>query len=241
MRVPCCTTTACSILTTDTFVGTGAVVSRLELDAPACTVRGVHFQSSDKTASPKQCFVKARREVILCSGAICTPQILLLSGIGPKTEVANPDLGLDIPQVKELPAVGARFTDHYSFPIMMELPKKETFHVLESIWGLWHILLWFLLGRGLMGETSMPSTLYVRTSAIDEKEMVVRDKDQDGSDNLESSRPRNAPDLEIMVMPVNGLERHVPGHSLLTLYPTLIQAHATGRVELVSQHNPYLS
>lgn len=214
-------------------IGTGAIVSRLELDVTAEKVSGVHFQSSHKTPNAKQFFVKARREVILCAGAICSAQILLLSGVGPKTPESSPGPNLQIPIVKELSAVGTRFSDHYSFPIMMEVPKKETFHVLESLWGLWHILIWFLFGKGLMSMTPMPSAFYIRTAAIDAKTMCVRVREQEGSDNLDNSLPTNIPDVEVMVMPINGLERHVPGHSLLTLYPTLIQPHATGRVELV--------
>lgn len=215
--------------------GTGAVVSRLELDGATETVSGVHFQSSLKTTNSQQFFVKARREVILCAGAICSAQILLLSGVGPGNPEGSAGPDLKIPVVKELPAVGTRFSDHYSFPIMMEVPKKETFHVLESVWGLWHILLWFLFGKGLMSVTSMPSTLYVRTGAIDAKTMTVRAREEDGTDNLDTSLPTNAPNVEIMVMPINGLERHVPGLSLLTLYRTMIQPHATGSVELVCQ------
>jgi choline dehydrogenase-like flavoprotein len=51
--------------------------------------------------------VNARREVLCCAGAIKTPQILMLSGIGPKGELER----LDIPVVKELDAVGRNLSD----------------------------------------------------------------------------------------------------------------------------------
>lgn len=219
-------------------IGTGAIATRLELDVESGRVSGVHIRSSQKlpnARSPTKDFlVKVRREIILCSGAICTPQLLLLSGIGPRVQDLQPSHDLGIPIVKELPAVGATLADHYSFPIMLELPKKETFHILESIWGLWYILLWIFFGTGLMGVTTTPSTIYVRTDAIDAETMTIRTHEQDGTDNLDASQPRNVPDTEIMIFPVNGLERHVPGHSLMSLYPTLIQPHATGRIELAS-------
>jgi choline dehydrogenase-like flavoprotein len=47
------------------------------------------------------------REVVLAAGAIATPQLLLLSGIGPRDQLE----GLDIPVVADLP-VGAAFSDH---------------------------------------------------------------------------------------------------------------------------------
>lgn len=215
------------------YLGTGATVSRLELQSEIATVSGVYFQSTRQGSPPEEFFVKARREVILCAGAICSAQVLLLSGVGPTIHGSATGQDLEIPLVKELPAVGTKFSDHYSFPIMLEVPKNETFHVLESFWGLWHILLWLLFGKGLMSVTSMLGSFYVRTGALDAKTMTVRTKGLENTDNLDASLAKNCPDVEIMVMPVNGLERHVPGRSLLTLYPTLIQPHATGRIELV--------
>lgn len=227
------------------FLGTGAVVSRLELDGATGTVRGVHFLSSSDNSNTdsklEPYFVQARREIILCAGAICSAQILLLSGVGPSTPGPSEGDVLDIPLVKELPAVGTKFSDHYSFPIMMEVPKKESLHVLESLLGLWHILLWLFFGKGLLSDTSTSSAFYVRTGAIDVETMELNTRGQEGSDKFDNTVVENIPDIEIMVMPVNGLERHVPGRSLLTLYPTLIQPRATGRVELVSHICFFLS
>lgn len=213
-------------------IGTGVVVSRLDVDGQAGLVKGVHIQPSQGHPNDKNFFVKAKREVIICSGAICTPQILLLSGIGPKPK--EPEDNLGIPLVKELPAVGTMFSDHYSFSIMLELPKKETFHILESIWVLWHFLLWAFIGKGLFAQTATTSAAYIRTAALDTKTMSIKTRDADGNDNLDASKPANRPDVELMIMPINGLERAVSGHSLFNFYPTLIQPHGTGSITLVS-------
>ncbi|PZO77522.1 MAG: choline dehydrogenase [Mesorhizobium amorphae] len=53
--------------------------------------------------------VRARREVVLTAGAINTPKLLLLSGIGDATALAR--LGIDVEQ--SLPGVGQRLRDHY--------------------------------------------------------------------------------------------------------------------------------
>ena len=50
----------------------------------------------------------ARREVLLCAGAIDSPKLLLLSGIGPPDRLA----GLGIPVVAERPGVGRNLQDH---------------------------------------------------------------------------------------------------------------------------------
>jgi choline dehydrogenase len=52
--------------------------------------------------------VRASREVILCAGAIHTPRLLLLSGIGPQEDLEQ--LGIDT--VIDLPGVGWNFQDH---------------------------------------------------------------------------------------------------------------------------------
>ncbi|RMR34798.1 Oxygen-dependent choline dehydrogenase, partial [Pseudomonas syringae pv. coriandricola] len=52
--------------------------------------------------------VRARKEVLLCGGAIASPQILQRSGVGP-AEVLNK---LDIPVVHDLPGVGQNLQDH---------------------------------------------------------------------------------------------------------------------------------
>jgi len=51
--------------------------------------------------------VKARREIILAAGALHSPQILQLSGIGPKQLLSS----LGIETVVDLPGVGRNFQD----------------------------------------------------------------------------------------------------------------------------------
>ncbi|KAI1771542.1 hypothetical protein F4818DRAFT_454661 [Hypoxylon cercidicola] len=211
---------------------TGALVSRLDLDGQKGVVRGVHVQPSQKTpgSSSRNHFVAARREVIICSGAISTPQILGLSGIGPKTMCQN----LGMPIIKELPAVGAKLADHCAIPLMLEVPKKETIRLLESIHGLWHFLLWLVLGKGLMGTTSVLSAIFLQTESIDEKTMQI--KTSSAAPGVESATERNGiPDIEIMIIPLSSLERDVPNHSLFSLYPTLVQPYSFGHVEVVER------
>jgi choline dehydrogenase-like flavoprotein len=65
--------------------------------------RGVQFVRSGKTIE-----VYAKREVILSGGAVNSPRLLLLSGIGPADELK----ALGIPVVHDLPGVGKNFQDH---------------------------------------------------------------------------------------------------------------------------------
>ncbi|KAF7532241.1 hypothetical protein G7054_g8148 [Neopestalotiopsis clavispora] len=207
-------------------VCTGVVGSHLDLDATGI-VRGVYFSPAKPTGTtPKMWFVKARREVIICSGALCSPLLLMRSGVGPRDQLE----AQAIPVIKELP-VGTRLQDHYSFAIMLDLPKSETISLLESILGLWHFLLWVFMGTGLFARSSTPLSMFIRTTALDEKTMTINTDPE----NMDIQQPRNIPDTEIMIQPVNSFERAMEGRSLMSFFPTVVQPYSTGSVELVSK------
>lgn len=80
---------------------TGAEAQRLLFEGDRCV--GAEYQISGKVER-----VRATREVALCGGAIGSPRVLLLSGIGPAAELVA--LGIT-PQV-DLPGVGKSLQDH---------------------------------------------------------------------------------------------------------------------------------
>jgi choline dehydrogenase len=57
--------------------------------------------------------VNATVEVVVAAGAVHTPQLLQLSGIGPRTLLE--ELGVQV--VSELPGVGSNFQDHPSLVV----------------------------------------------------------------------------------------------------------------------------
>lgn len=71
-------------------------VDRLVFDAD----RVIGVECTPKNAL--RCIVRARHEVLLCAGAIDSPRLLLLSGVGPRKQLT--DLG--IPVKHDLPGVG---------------------------------------------------------------------------------------------------------------------------------------
>ena len=77
---------------------------------------GVEFSAGP--GKPVQ-VVRANREVILCGGAFQSPQLLLLSGIGPADELKK----LDIPVVHDAPDVGRNLQDHLDVSIIYEMTK----------------------------------------------------------------------------------------------------------------------
>ncbi len=77
----------------------------------------------------KQIF--ANKEVILSGGSINSPQLLQLSGIGPKDLLD----GLNIPLVHESPAVGQHLQDHLGMDYLYSCTKPSLNDELHSLWG----------------------------------------------------------------------------------------------------------
>jgi choline dehydrogenase len=73
----------------------------------------------------------ARREVLLCAGALQTPQLLQLSGVGPAALLRT----FDIPVVHELPGVGENLQDHLQARVIYECTRPITTNDdLASFW-----------------------------------------------------------------------------------------------------------
>jgi choline dehydrogenase-like flavoprotein len=97
----------------------------------------------------------ARAEVILSAGAIGSPQILQLSGLGPGTLLQ--DHGIAV--LRDMPAVGANLQDHLQLRCAWRLTGAKTLNTLaNSVWGKARIGLEYLATRS--GPMSMaPSQL----------------------------------------------------------------------------------
>ena len=63
--------------------------------------------------------LKARREVLLCAGALQSPQMLMLSGIGPSAQLQRHGIGV----VHDLPGVGANLHDHVDVVQVVNAPQ----------------------------------------------------------------------------------------------------------------------
>ncbi|MEU1434333.1 GMC family oxidoreductase N-terminal domain-containing protein [Streptomyces sp. NPDC005786] len=83
---------------------------RLEFDGTRAT--GVRV----RTADGEERVVRARREVVVCAGAVDTPRLLMHSGIGHRAELEK----LGIPVLHDLPGVGENLLDHPESVIVWE-------------------------------------------------------------------------------------------------------------------------
>jgi choline dehydrogenase len=135
-------------------VVTGALAERIMFQGRRAV--GVSFRQDGFVRT-----ARARREVILCGGAINSPQLLLLSGIGPQQHLT--DLG--IPLVHHLPGVGQAMQDHYSAPIKLKcrLPITVNDIMMSPIKMLRTGVDYYLRGRGAMAAISAQVALFART------------------------------------------------------------------------------
>ncbi len=131
-------------------VWTGHQATRVLLEGGRAT--GVELLPSAGGAPLR---VRARCEVVLCAGAIGTPQLLQLSGIGPGALLHQHGL----PVHHDLPGVGANLQDHLQIRAVFEVQGVKTLNTqANSLWGKAAIGLEYLLRRS--GPMSMaPSQL----------------------------------------------------------------------------------
>ena len=132
---------------------TTAQATRLVVETQAdgsrrCT--GVHVWTGQELVH-----ARAVREVILSAGAVNSPQLLQLSGIGPAALLRQH--GIDV--VHDLPGVGANLQDHLQIRSVYKVSSVPTLNTMaNSLWGKARIGLQYLLSRS--GPMSMaPSQL----------------------------------------------------------------------------------
>ncbi|MBW0475550.1 hypothetical protein O181_015265 [Austropuccinia psidii MF-1] len=99
-------------------------VTKLVVSQSQITASGVEVL----TKNGKRIFVRAKREVCICAGAIDSPRLLLLSGIGPKKQLEK----LGIPVVLDLPGVGENLLDHPETIIMWRTGPHPKETVMKS-------------------------------------------------------------------------------------------------------------
>ena len=100
------------------------------------------------------------REVILCGGAINSPHLLMLSGIGPAAQLQS----LGIPLVHDAPGVGKNLIDHYYGGISARVKDELSINQLARGWPLVREVLRFLvMGEGALTYGITASTAFTRS------------------------------------------------------------------------------
>ena len=106
--------------------------------------------------------IRAAREVIICASSINTPKILMLSGVGAASHLAEHG----IPLVADRPGVGANLQDHLEVYMQFAALQPIT---LFKYWNLWGKALigaqWLLTGRGLGASNQFEACAFIRSRA----------------------------------------------------------------------------
>ncbi|HEU5320374.1 MAG TPA: GMC oxidoreductase, partial [Methylomirabilota bacterium] len=100
--------------------------------------------------------VTARREVILCAGAVASPQLLMLSGVGAADDLRP----LGIAVVADLPGVGRNLQDHpavaVGFRVTGRVPRARAARLRD-------FLTWLVWGAGPLSSNLVEAGGFVRT------------------------------------------------------------------------------
>jgi choline dehydrogenase-like flavoprotein len=153
--------------------------------------------------------IGAAKEIVLTAGAIATPKILQLSGIGDAGLLGS----LGIAVVADLPGVGANFQDHLEVPVQGE--TKNPISMLGQDQGLraaLHMARYLLTRRGLLSSNVVESGGFVDTAGTGQ------------------------PDIQFHVLPVlvGFADREPePGHGL-SIGPCFLRPNSRGSVRIKS-------
>jgi choline dehydrogenase len=118
--------------------------------------KGVNYLQGTQTHG-----AHARREVLLCSGAIASPQILQRSGVGPSALLKE----LDIALVHDLPGVGANLQDHLEVYQQYECLQPVSLVGALKWWNQPAIgAEWLFLNRGIGASNQFEAGGFIRSS-----------------------------------------------------------------------------
>lgn len=186
-------------------VVTGALVSRIVFEG----LRAVGVEYSTGGAAK---VARASNEVLLTSGAIGSPKLLMLSGVGPAAHIKEHG----IPVVHDLPGVGENLNDHFGIDIVAELTGHYSLDKYNKPhWMVWAGLQYILFGSGP-----------VTSNVVEGGAFWYADKSQ------------SIPDLQFHFLAGAGAEEGVPsvpaGSSGITLNSYTLRPKARGTVKLRS-------
>ena len=185
---------------------TKALVCKLILENNTAT--GVCFKNNkDKIFN-----VKSKKEVILCAGAVGSPHLLMLSGIGPKDHLKSMGINLKA----DLPGVGQNLQDHPDFMIKYKCLKPVTlWPKTKKLNSVGAGIQWLLTREGMCASNHFDAVACVRSGPTVEY-----------------------PDLQLCISPIamddntwQPLQEHA-----FQVHVGLMRTHSRGKIELRSSN-----
>ncbi len=157
--------------------------------------------------------IKSKKEVILCAGAVGSPHILMLSGIGPKDHLKS--MGVNL--IADMPGVGQNLQDHPDFMIKYKCLKPVTlWPKTKRLNSIGAGIQWLLTKEGMCASNHFDSVACIRSGPGVEY-----------------------PDLQLCISPIamddnswQPLNEHA-----FQVHVGLMRTHSRGKIELRS-NNP---
>lgn len=177
----------------------------------AATVTGVVLEGTRATG------VRYRRggvdanasapKVVLAAGAYGSPQLLMLSGIGPGAQLQE----FGIPLRVDAPEVGANLQDHPVLPMVFSTPSADTLLRAESIG---QVLRYVLAGKGMLASSGIEGFAFTQVRP----------------------GPVAAPDLELIFLPFEARREFLdpPQRQAFSVGPAVVAPRSRGTLRLRS-------
>ncbi|KZV93791.1 alcohol oxidase [Exidia glandulosa HHB12029] len=214
---------------------TGAHVTKILLAQDHTTggKRAIGIELASARDGPRY-RVRARREVILAAGAVHTPHILMLSGIGPAEHLK----AHGVPVLHELPGVGQNLYDHPVVNTHFRADAKTSLAGLDgpgnkpTLAGLKELLRWTLFGTGPLRCNVAESVAFVRST-----DPKLFPPGEFSADIEDSTSAEDSPDIELYASPVAFFNHNMspgPVGPACSFGSILLRPTSTGTVTLQS-------
>lgn len=118
---------------------------------------GVEYQKQGQ-----RLVVHAKKEVLLAAGVLQSPQLLMLSGVGPREALHK----LNIPVVVDLPGVGQNLQDHLDVTMVQSCKKAVSLGITPRTVaaGIPNLLRYLFAGRGMFTSNGAEATAFVKST-----------------------------------------------------------------------------
>jgi len=134
---------------------TDSLVEKVIIENKKAT--GVAFKHKGKTQK-----IFAKNEILLSAGAFNSPQLLMLSGVGPKDELAQHNIEL----IHELPGVGKNLQDHVDIMIVNQTKRTDVlaYRPKASLWFVNQMREYFSKKRGILTSTVAEAGGFIKST-----------------------------------------------------------------------------
>lgn len=185
--------------------------------------------------------VSVRKEIILAAGPIASPQLLMLSGIGPKSHLES----VGVPVIQDLP-VGRKLYDHICFPgLIFSLNVTDISFIENRILNFQSIIEWLHNGdNALASPGAVEGIGYIKTEISDDPDPSVPDMEliNIGGSFVSDGGPGASKSVRRGMRIVNSIFDEafgpIDGKDSWSTFPMLLHPKSFGYMELKDK-NPF--